>query len=108
MAKPSRQPTTSPLSPTASPSASPPASFSAADADTPPTYEAAYARLETVLAQLESGDLPLEASLALYEEGAGLAKICAARLDEAELRVRQWQPGDETTAFEDWSHGAGE
>ncbi len=96
MAKPSRQPTTAPLSPSTSGS------------DTPPTYEAAYARLETVLAQLESGDLPLEASLALYEEGARLAKICAAQLDEAELRVRQWQPGDETTEFDDWSDGAGE
>jgi exodeoxyribonuclease VII small subunit len=96
MAKPSRHPTTTPLSPSTSGS------------DTPPTYETAYARLETVLAQLESGDLPLEASLALYEEGAQLAKICATLLDEAELRVRQWQPGDETTAFDDWSDGAGE
>ncbi|MBP7964149.1 MAG: exodeoxyribonuclease VII small subunit [Caldilineaceae bacterium] len=74
----------------------------------PPTYETAYARLESVLAQLEGGDLPLEASLALYEEGARLAKICAAQLDEAELRVRQWQPGDETTEFDDWSDEVGE
>ena len=75
---------------------------------TPPTYDTAYARLAIVLAQLESGDLPLEASQALYEEGARLAKICAAQLDEAELRVRPWQPGDETTEFDDWSDEVGE
>jgi len=67
------------------------------------SFEAAYARLETVLAQLEQGDLPLDASLALYEEGARLAKHCGTQLDEAELRVRQWQPGDETPDFDEWA-----
>jgi len=66
------------------------------------TYERAFTQLEAILAQLEAGDLPLEESLALYEQGAALAKLCATMLDEAELRVRQWQPGDETAEMEDW------
>ncbi|HXF63769.1 MAG TPA: exodeoxyribonuclease VII small subunit [Caldilineaceae bacterium] len=66
------------------------------------TYEQAFTQLEQVLQALESGDLPLDQSLALYELGATLAAYCARKLDEAELRVRRWQPGDETTPFEEW------
>lgn len=66
------------------------------------SYDDAFARLEAVLGKLESDDLPLEETLALYEEGAALATFCAGRLEQAELRVRQWQPGDETTPFEGW------
>ena len=66
------------------------------------SYEEAFAQLEQVLAALESGELPLDESLAQYELGAELAAFCERKLDEAELRVRQWQPGDETTPFEDW------
>ncbi len=69
------------------------------------SYEEAYARLEEVLAALESGDLLLEQALTLYEQGVGLAAHCAAKLDAAELRVRQWQPGDQTTPLEDWQEG---
>lgn len=73
-----------------------------ADKLTELSYEEAYGRLEEVLQQLEGGDLPLERSLELYELGATLAAYCARKLDEAELRVRQWQPGDVTTDFDDW------
>jgi exodeoxyribonuclease VII small subunit len=66
------------------------------------SYEEAYQQLEQVLQALESGDLPLEQSLKLYELGATLASYCAHKLDEAELRVRQWQPGDQTTDLDDW------
>jgi exodeoxyribonuclease VII small subunit len=66
------------------------------------SYEEAYARLEQALEALESGELPLEQALALYEQGAKLAAYCAAKLDAAELRVRQWQPGDTTTPLDDW------
>lgn len=72
------------------------------DAQGDPTYEEAYQQLEKILQALESGDLPLEESLKLYELGATLAAYCASKLDEAELRVRQWQPGDEATTLEDW------
>lgn len=67
------------------------------------SYEEAYARLEQILASLEEGDLPLEESLSLYELGAALSTYCARKLDEAELRVRRWQPDDALTPFTDWA-----
>lgn len=66
------------------------------------SYEEAYQQLEQILQALESGDLPLEESLKLYELGATLAATCARKLDEAELRVRQWQPDDQTNDLDDW------
>ncbi len=66
------------------------------------SYDEAFARLEVLLGMLENDELPLEQTLALYEEGAALATFCANRLEQAELRVRQWQPGDEATPFEGW------
>lgn len=66
------------------------------------TYEEAYRQLEKILQALESGDLALEDSLKLYELGAALATYCARKLDEAELRVRQWQPDDSTSDLDDW------
>lgn len=53
------------------------------------TFEQAYARLETIVTQLESGELTLEESVVLYEEGQRLARTCGQMLDSAELRVRQ-------------------
>lgn len=69
------------------------------------SYEQAFSRLETILAALEGSDLPLEQALALYEEGAALAAFCAQRLEEAELRVRIWQGGDQTAPLEGWQEG---
>jgi exodeoxyribonuclease VII small subunit len=53
------------------------------------SFEAAYAELEQIIAQLESGELPLEESVTLYERGRQLAERCQAALDQAELRVSQ-------------------
>lgn len=66
------------------------------------TYEAATEQLEAILASLETGELSLEESLAHYERGAALANYCEQKLDEAELRVRQWQPDGETKPFTGW------
>lgn len=55
------------------------------------TYEALYAQLQNVVARLEAGDLPLDESLKLYEQGVRLAAECQRLLDEAELRVRSLQ-----------------
>ena len=52
------------------------------------SFEAAIARLEEIVRQLESGSAPLDESLALFEEGVGLVKLCNARLDSAEQKVR--------------------
>jgi exodeoxyribonuclease VII small subunit len=54
-----------------------------------PTFEQAYADLEKIVAQLESGDLTLEESVTLYEQGQRLARLCGEMLDSAELRVQQ-------------------
>ena len=50
-------------------------------------FEAALARLEEIVAELEKGDIPLERSLKLFEEGVKLARTCQARLQEVERRV---------------------
>ena len=53
------------------------------------SFEAAFAELEATVQQLETGNLPLADALALYERGVQLARLCAAQLDAAELRVQQ-------------------
>ncbi|HEY6012238.1 MAG TPA: exodeoxyribonuclease VII small subunit [Nitrospirota bacterium] len=50
-------------------------------------FEAALARLEEIVKELESGDLPLERSLKLFEEGIKLSRLCNKRLEDAERRV---------------------
>lgn len=50
-------------------------------------FEAALKRLEGIVRNLEDGDLPLEESLRLFEEGVALTRQCAARLDEAQRKV---------------------
>ena len=51
------------------------------------SFEALYQRLEEAVGKLEKGGLPLEQSIALYEEGMELAKRCQALLDGAEQRI---------------------
>ena len=53
------------------------------------TFEQAFEQLEEVVRQLESGELPLEQSIALFERGMALAKLCENKLDEAEQKVHQ-------------------
>jgi len=50
-------------------------------------FEASLSRLEEIVTQLEGGELPLEQSLKLFEEGIKLARICNTRLEEAERKV---------------------
>jgi len=51
------------------------------------SFEGLYRRLEEAVEKLEKGGLPLEESIALYEEGMQLAKRCQEILDKAELRI---------------------
>ena len=51
------------------------------------TFEQIYAKLEAHVEKLEQGNLSLEASIALYEEGMTLARACQERLDEAEQKI---------------------
>jgi exodeoxyribonuclease VII small subunit len=50
-------------------------------------FETSLAELEKIVAQLESGDLPLEESLKLFETGVKLSRECRERLTEAERRI---------------------
>ena len=53
------------------------------------SFEAALAELERIVGQLESGQAPLEKSIALYERGAALKAHCEQRLEAARLRVEK-------------------
>lgn len=52
------------------------------------TFETAIARLEEIVRLLENGSAPLDVSLSLYEEGVALVRLCNARLDNAQQRVK--------------------
>ncbi|HET7676667.1 MAG TPA: exodeoxyribonuclease VII small subunit [Candidatus Limnocylindrales bacterium] len=52
-------------------------------------FDAALGELQQVVARLESGNLPLEESIALYERGVALHDHCARLLSDAELRVQR-------------------
>lgn len=51
------------------------------------TFEVSLKELERIVEQLEGGDLPLERSLELFEQGVRLSRECQRRLDEAERKV---------------------
>ncbi|MBN2470790.1 MAG: exodeoxyribonuclease VII small subunit [Anaerolineae bacterium] len=53
------------------------------------TFEEALARLEQIVNRLEEGDLTLEDSVAMFEQGQQLTTFCQGLLDSAELRVQQ-------------------
>ena len=53
------------------------------------SFEQVLSRLTHVVERLEGGDLPLEESLAVFEEGIALSRVGARRLDEAEARVEE-------------------
>ncbi len=59
------------------------------------SFEEAMAELETVVGQLERGDVALEESIRLYERGAALKKRCEEKLKEAEEKVAQITLDDE-------------
>ncbi len=53
------------------------------------TFESAMKRLEEIVESLEKGDLPLEDSLKVFEEGMELSKFCASKLSEAENKLKR-------------------
>ena len=52
------------------------------------SFEKAMERLEEIVSQLESGDVPLDSSLKLYEEGTALIRLCSETLDQAQLKMK--------------------
>ena len=53
------------------------------------SFEEALRALEEVVRNLESGEVPLDDSIALYERGEELRKACQARLDAAQARIEK-------------------
>lgn len=53
------------------------------------TFEQALRELEGVVRRLESGEVPLDESIDLYERGEDLRKACQARLDAAQARIEK-------------------
>lgn len=58
-------------------------------------FEDALNKLEKIVSKLEEGDIPLEESLKLYEEGIRFSRFCNQKLDEAEKRVEILMKGKE-------------
>ncbi|MGI6403954.1 MAG: exodeoxyribonuclease VII small subunit [Oscillospiraceae bacterium] len=56
------------------------------------TFEQAMTRLEAIVAELDGGSLSLDASLALFSEGAELVHFCNQSLEEAKLRMDELFP----------------
>lgn len=54
----------------------------------PTSFEDAMAELEQLVARMEAGELPLEASVAAYKRGSELVKFCAGQLDKVDSQVK--------------------
>jgi exodeoxyribonuclease VII small subunit len=68
-------------------------------AESAPNFEAAVAELEAIVAQMETGQLPLEQSLAAYKRGAELLQLCQQSLTNAEQQVRILNDANQLSAF---------
>jgi exodeoxyribonuclease VII small subunit len=78
-------------------------------AETGPKFEEAMARLEAIVHALEAGNLSLDESLKVFEEGTGLLRYCTRRLEEAERRIEilmQDESGVRAEPFR-WEEGQG-
>lgn len=63
-------------------------------APAPASFEEAVSRLETLIRDMESGQLPLEASLAAYQQGSELIRFCQVRLAQAEQQLSVLENGE--------------
>ena len=62
------------------------------------SFEAALAKLETIVDAMEQGEVPLADLLQKYEDGTKLLKLCEARLKEAELKIEKLKKEKDGTA----------
>jgi len=65
------------------------------------SFEVNMQRLEQIVRAMERGDVPLEESLKLFQEGTALIESCAKLLDEAELQVKTIVAGDDGRPVEE-------
>ena len=63
------------------------------DRPLPQDFETALAELESLVAAMENGSLPLEQSLAAYRRGVELTRVCQERLAQAEQQVKVLEDG---------------
>ncbi|WP_028448562.1 MULTISPECIES: exodeoxyribonuclease VII small subunit [Chitinibacter] len=66
----------------------------AAKTQLPEHYEAGVAELDQLISQLESGQLPLEQSLAAYQRGIELLRFCEGKLAAAEQQIKVLEAGE--------------
>ena len=64
------------------------------------SFEQAMDRIDEIVRALETGDAPLAESLAMFEEGAGLIRVCEKYLNDAEQKVVKLRPSAEGTPEE--------
>lgn len=57
--------------------------------DSSQSFETCIKRLEKIVDVLERGEVPLEESIKMYEEGIGLSKVCLEKLSDAELKIKK-------------------
>ena len=69
------------------------------DKTSKPTFEAALAKLESIVESMESGEVPLAELLSKFEEGNKLLKLCESRLKDAEVRIEQLKKQKDAVAF---------
>ena len=66
--------------------------------DKQPGFEKSLERLETIVREMESGELGLEKMMKHFEDGMGLVRICSAKLNEVERKIELLvKQGDQTT-----------
>ena len=63
-------------------------------------FEQSVQRLNEIVRHLETGDMPLDATLALFGEGTALVRACGKMLDEAEQKVVKLKKGDDRSPIE--------
>ncbi len=69
------------------------------------TFEESMARLEQIVRGLEQGNVPLEESLKLFQEGTELVRSCGQLLDDAELQIKKvMTAADGSPVLEDFDH----
>jgi exodeoxyribonuclease VII small subunit len=79
------------------------------NADNSPSVEQAMERLETLVTEMESAQLPLDQLIARYEEGVDLLRLCQEKLDAAQQKIQIiTRNATGPAGLEDFSTGADE
>ena len=57
-------------------------------------FEKAMTRLENIVEELERGDLDIDKSLEIFEEGIKMSRLCSKKLNEAEAKIEKLSKGE--------------